>query len=140
MRPAWRDILFGAVFLAPPFLKKVLLRLGGAEIAPTARLGWFSTVRGRRIVLGEHSAIRPLTLVRCDGDVRLGRYAEVSSFTLVYGAAGFSLGEHSYVGPQCLINADDDVRIGDRSALGPRCMVFTHGSFLPYTEGYPVRL
>ena len=56
------------------------------------------------------------------------------------GAGGFALGEHSYVGPQCLINTDDDVRIGDRSALGPRCMVFTHGSFLPFLEGYPVRL
>jgi acetyltransferase-like isoleucine patch superfamily enzyme len=141
MRLAWRDVAFGLVFLAPPFLKKLLLRVAfGAEVAPTARLGWFSAVRGRTVALGAHSRVRPLTLVRCDGDVRLGRHAEVSSFVLVYGAGGFALGDHSYVGPQCLVNADEDVRIGARSALGPRCMVFTHGSFLPYTEGYPVRL
>jgi acetyltransferase-like isoleucine patch superfamily enzyme len=141
MRIGWRDVVFGAVFLAPPFLKRTLLRVClGAEVAPTARLGWFASVRGRTVRLGAHSHIRALTLVRCEGDVRLGRYAEVSSFTLVYGAGGFALGEHSYVGPQCLINTDDDVRIGDRSALGPRCMVFTHGSFLPFLEGYPVRL
>lgn len=141
MRPRWRDVLFGAVFVAPPFLKKVLLRVFlGARIAPTAHIGWFASVRGRTVVLGEHSAIGALTLVRCDGDVSLGRYAEVSSFVLAYGAGGLHVGDHSYVGPQCLINADEDVRIGHRSALGPRCMVFTHGSFLPVTEGYPVRL
>jgi acetyltransferase-like isoleucine patch superfamily enzyme len=141
VRAAWRDVLFGVVFLAPPFLKKVLLRAFlGARIAPSARIGWFSAVRGRPIELDEHSAIGALTLVRCEGPVRLGRYSEVSSFVLVYGAGGFLLGDHSYVGPQCLINADEDVSIGNRSALGPRSMVFTHGSFLPYDEGYPVRL
>ena len=137
----WADLLFGLVFVAPPFLKKVLLRAFlGARIAPTAHIGWFSSVRARGLVMDEHSSIAALTLVRCDGDVRLGRYAEVSSFVLCYGAGGFALGDHSYVGPQCLINADDDVRIGHHSALGPRSMVFTHGSFLPVTEGYPVRL
>jgi hypothetical protein len=39
-----------------------------------------------------------------------------------------------------LINADEPVVIGAGSALGPRSMVFTHGSFLPYTEGYWVKL
>ena len=137
----WADVLFGVVFVTPPFLKKMLLRAFlGARIAPTAHIGWFSSVRARSLVMEEHSSIAALTLVRCDGDVRLGRYAEVSSFVLCYGAGGFALGDHSYVGPQCLINADDDVRIGHHSALGPRSMVFTHGSFLPVTEGYPVRL
>ena len=137
----WSDVLFGVVFVAPPFLKKVLLRVFlRARIAPSAHIGWFASVRGRTLVMDEHSSIGALTLVRCDGDVRIGRYAEVSSFTLCYGAGGFALGEHSYVGPQCLINADEDVCIGHHSALGPRSMVFTHGSFLPVTEGYPTRL
>jgi len=137
----WADVLFGVVFVAPPFLKKLLLRAFlGARIAPTAHIGWLSSVLVRSLVMDEHSSIAALTLVRCDGDVRLGRYAEMSSFVLCYGAGGFALGDHSYVGPQCLINADEDVRIGRHSALGPRSMVFTHGSFLPVTEGYPVRL
>lgn len=141
MRARWRDVLFAAVFGAPPFLKKVLLRAFlGARIAPTARIGWFAAVRGRTVELGEHATIAACTLVRCDGDVRLGRYAEVSSFVLAYGAGGLTLGDHAYVGPQCLLNADEDIRIGRHSALGPRCMVFTHGSFLPVTEGYPTRL
>ena len=58
---------------------------------------------------------------------------------LIYGAVDFTVGAHSYIGPQSLINADEDVHIGNRSALGPRCMVFMHGSFFPYTEGYWVK-
>ncbi|TMA41352.1 MAG: transferase [Deltaproteobacteria bacterium] len=141
VRLGWRDVLLGLIFLAPPPVKKVLLRLCcRAEIAPTARIGWFSAVVGQRVVLGEFSRVAPFTLIRCGGHVALDGYAEVSSFVLVYGAGSFFLGRHSYVGPQSLINADEDVRIGNLSALGPRCMVFTHGSFLPCTEGYPVRL
>jgi acetyltransferase-like isoleucine patch superfamily enzyme len=134
-------LLLGLVFLAPPPVKKLLLRLCcEADIAPSARIGWLSSVVGRRVVLGPHSRVAACTLVRCGGAVELGAHAEVSSFTLVYGAASFRLGRHGYVGPQCLVNADEDVRIGDLSALGPRSMVFTHGSFLPATEGYPTRL
>jgi len=32
------------------------------------------------------------------------------------------------------------MRMGNVSAIGPKCMVFTHGSFLPYIEGYWVKL
>lgn len=144
--PAWyadrmNVLLLGLVLISPPFLKKLLLRwFAQAEIAPTAQIGWFSAVSARRITLGAHSVIRPLTLVRVEGEVALAPYAEVSSFNLVYGAGSFYLGQGSYVGPQSLINADEPVRIGQGSALGPRSMVFTHGSFLPYTEGYWVKL
>jgi acetyltransferase-like isoleucine patch superfamily enzyme len=132
---------FGLIFVAPPFLKSLLLQwFCGAKIGRRARVGWFSAVSGRHVELGEHSCIRPFTLVRLHGDVRLGRYSEISSFTLIYGSSSLTLGDHSYVGPQSLINVEEEVRIGHGSALGPRSMVFTHGSFLPYTEGYWIRL
>jgi acetyltransferase-like isoleucine patch superfamily enzyme len=137
----WRALLFGLVFVSPPFLKAWLLRsLGGARIGRGARIGWFAAVSARRITLGEHAVIRPFSLIRLDGDLALGAYSEVSSFTLIYGSADFTLGAESYIGPQCLINVEAPVRIGTGSALGPRSMVFTHGSFLPYTDGYWVRL
>lgn len=136
-----RALLFGLVFISPPFLKKWLLRwFCAARIGPHAHIGWFSAVMGRRIGLGHHSVIRPFTLIRLDGDFRLGSYSEISSFTLIYGSSSLIVGDQCYIGPQSLINADEEVRLGDESALGPRCMVFTHGSFLPYTEGYWVRL
>ncbi|MFQ3663040.1 MAG: acyltransferase [Chloroflexaceae bacterium] len=136
----FRTLVFALLFVLPPALKPWVLRVCcGARIGRHVQIGWFASVMGRHISLGDHCAIRALTLIRCNGDVVIGPYALVSSFTLVYGARGLRLGAHSYVGPQCLINTEEEVRIGNWSALGARCMVYTHGSFLPYTEGYWVR-
>ncbi len=135
-----RTLVFALLFVLPPALKPWVLRVCcGARIGRHVQIGWFASVMGRHISLGDHCAIRALTFIRCDGDVIIGPYALVSSFTLVYGARGLRLGAHSYVGPQCLINTEEEVHIGNWSALGARCMVYTHGSFLPYTEGYWVR-
>lgn len=132
-----RGLLLGLIFISPPFLKKWLLRwLRRAKIGRHAHIGWFSAVLGSQVEIGDHSQVRPLTLISLAGSVRLGNYSEVSSFTLVYGSASLTVGDHCYIGPQSLINADEEVRLGRGSALGPRSMVFTHGSFLPYTEGY----
>lgn len=135
-----RTLIFALLFVLPPAVKPWILRVCcGAHVGRGVQIGWFASVMGRHISLGDHCAIRALTLIRCDGDVVLGPYALVSSFTLVYGARGMRLGAHSYVGPQCLINTEEEVRLGCWSALGARSMVYTHGSFLPYTEGYWVR-
>jgi acetyltransferase-like isoleucine patch superfamily enzyme len=136
-----RTVLFGLVFVSPPFLKKLLLKwLCQARIGRGAHIGWFSSVTGRQIELGDHSIIRPFSLIHLDGGVRLGNYSEISSFTLIYGSSSLVTGDYSYIGPQCLVNVDEEVHLGHESALGPRCMLFTHGSFLPYTEGYWVKL
>jgi acetyltransferase-like isoleucine patch superfamily enzyme len=136
-----RALVLVVVFLAPPFLKKFLLRrLLGARIGRGVRIGWFSAIACRRLTMGDYSEVRAFTLMRCDGDVQLGQYSIISSFVLVYGSASLLIGNHCYVGPQSLINVDEDVRIGNLSAIGPRGMIFTHGSFLPYTEGYWARL
>jgi acetyltransferase-like isoleucine patch superfamily enzyme len=89
--------------------------------------------------MGSYSSIRPLTLIRCDGEVRIGNYTEISSFSLIYGCADFRVGDKCYVGPRSLINVSEDVTIGNKVGIGPGAMIFTHGSFLPYTDGYWVR-
>jgi acetyltransferase-like isoleucine patch superfamily enzyme len=136
-----RVVLLGLVFISPPFLKRLLLRwFCGARFGRHASVGWFSAVMGRRVELGNHTIIRPFTLIHLDGRVKVGDYCEISSFNLVYGSSSLIIGDHSYIGPQSLINADEQVRLGRESALGPRSMIFTHGSFLPYTEGYWAKL
>jgi acetyltransferase-like isoleucine patch superfamily enzyme len=136
MRTFW----FALLFILPPQLKPWVLRVCcGAHVGRHVQIGWFASLMGRQISLGDYSEVRALTLIRCDGPISIGRYAVISSFTLVYGAAGLRVGEHSYIGPQCLINTEEEVRIGRWSALGARSMVYTHGSFLSFTQGYWVR-
>lgn len=89
--------------------------------------------------MGDYSIIKPLSLIRCDGEVRLGSYSEISSFSVIYGCSNFRVGDKCYIGPQTWINVSEDVTFGNGVGIGPRTMIFTHGSFLPYTEGYPVR-
>jgi acetyltransferase-like isoleucine patch superfamily enzyme len=133
-------IFFILIFLSPPALKPWLLRtLCGAQVGRGVSIGWFTALGARHIALGDHCAIRALTVIRCGGDLSVGAYTVISSFNLVYGAGDLRVGEHSYIGPQCLLNCDEEIRIGRYSAIGARCMVYTHGSFLPYTEGYWVR-
>ena len=135
-----RAIGFALLFVLPPALKPLFLRwICGATVGKGASIGWFSTVSARHVSLGDHASIQACTVIRCDGEVALGRYAQVSHFNLVYGSASFIVGDHSYVGPQSLINCEEDVRLGSHSALGARSVVYTHGSWLPYTEGYWVR-
>jgi acetyltransferase-like isoleucine patch superfamily enzyme len=135
-----RAVCFGLLFVLPPRLKPLALRLlCGAQVGRHVSIGWFASVAGRHVRLGDYATVAALTVIRCDGEIALGAYSQISSFTLVYGSASFIVGDHSYVGPQSLINADEDVRLGHHTALGARAMVYTHGSWLPYTEGYWVR-
>ena len=132
-----RNIIFAIVFISPPFLKKWILRVFcRAKIARKARIGWFSSVSGSKIEMASYSDIRACTIIRCDGEVKIGAYSAISNFCLIYGSGGLLVGEHSYIGPQCILNIDEDIVLGDNSGIGPRSMLFTHGSFLPYTEGY----
>jgi acetyltransferase-like isoleucine patch superfamily enzyme len=135
-----KNLIFAIVFLSPPFLKKIILKwFCGARFGRGATIGWFSSITGSRISVGDHSYIKPLTVIRCDGEVRIGNYTEISSFSVIYGCANFRVGNKCYIGPQTWINVTEDVVMGNGVGIGPRAMIFTHGSFLPYTEGYPVR-
>jgi acetyltransferase-like isoleucine patch superfamily enzyme len=136
-----KTLLLGLILISPPFLKTWLLRwFCGARIGRGAHIGWFSAVMGSQITMGDHSAVRPLTLIKLAGEIQIGHYSEISSFNLIYGSSSLIVGDNCYIGPQSLLNVDQEVRLGNRSALGPRSMVFTHGSFLPYTEGYWAKL
>lgn len=134
-----RKLLLVALLLCPPCLKNTFLRwLCGARIGRGVRIGWFAAVQGRHIEIGDYAEIRSFSMIRCR-EVRIGAYSVVGNSVQVYGPAAFSMGRHCIIGSQTLINVWEDVRIGDVSALGSRCMIVTHGTWLPYTEGYWVK-
>ena len=120
--------------------KAILRRFGGATFGRQSSIGWFSAVSAGSVNLGDHAAIRGFSIIRISGALEIGDYSEISSFNLIYGSADLHIGRHSYIGPQSLLNVDEPVRLGDESALGPRSMVFTHGSYFPFTQGYWVKL
>jgi acetyltransferase-like isoleucine patch superfamily enzyme len=135
-----KKIIFAITFISPPFLKKILLKIAcNAYFGRGSHIGWFSAVAGGSLRMGDLSVIKPFTLIRCDGDVKIGKYTEIGSFSLIYGSASFVVGDKCFLGPQSLINVTEDVLIGNEVGIAARAMIFTHGSFLPYTEGYWVK-
>nr|MCU0490775.1 transferase [Chloroflexaceae bacterium] len=75
-----RTFVFALLFICPPPCKPWLLRvLCGAHVGKHVQIGWFTTVMGRHIHLGDYSSVRACTIIRCDGDLSLGRYAIISS-------------------------------------------------------------
>jgi len=138
--PARKVLALAIGIVCPPALKPWLLGwCCQIDTGPGARIGWLAAVAAKRIRLGPRAAIQPFTIISLDGDLTMGADAEISSFNLVYGSSSLEIGDDAYVGPQSLINADEPVRLGTLSALGARSVVYTHGSFLPYTEGYVSR-
>jgi acetyltransferase-like isoleucine patch superfamily enzyme len=77
-------------------------------------------------------------MIRC-GEVRIGDYTIIGSSVQAYGPGRLTIGRHCVIGAGTSINVWEDVAMGDISALGARCMIVTHGTFLPYTEGYWVK-
>jgi len=135
-----RNLIFAIVFVSPPWLKKIMLRMFcKAKIHPRAKIAWLAAVVARRIEIGEYSEIKSFTMINCGEDIKIGKYTDISYFCLIYGSGSLIIGDHSYIAPQCHINTEENVRIGNVTAIGPRCMIFTHNAFLPYTEGYFIK-
>lgn len=134
-----RKLVLALLLLAPPWLKKFLLRrFFGAKIGRGARIGWFALVRGQRIEIGDYARISGLAMLQCR-EVLIGDYTVIGNRVHVYGPASFAIGRHSVLGAETMVNVWEDVRIGDLTAIGARTMIVTHGTALPYTEGYWVK-
>jgi acetyltransferase-like isoleucine patch superfamily enzyme len=153
-----RAILFS---LLPSRLKIFLLRRRGVEIGRGARLGLGMVIVGPIVRIGDHARLGPFSLIVADrieigrhvrfhsltlmraGKVTLKDFAKVGSLTIVNGREPFfprselSLGVNSYICPLCWIDCGQRVIIGDDVSIGGATHIFTHGSFLPYTEGFP---
>ena len=67
---------------------------------------------------------------------KLGEKSLVGYFVHSKGTSDLIVGSACVIGPQTMINCDRPVILRFYSAVGPRSILFTHGSFLPVTEGY----
>lgn len=67
---------------------------------------------------------------------KLGRKSSIGFFTLVNGVDDFIVKDACVIGAKSIINCDRSVTFEYYSGNGPGCYIYTHGSFLPVTEGY----
>jgi acetyltransferase-like isoleucine patch superfamily enzyme len=129
-------ILYLSVFL-PSTLRIFILRLFGFNISKKAHLGIFSLISGSRIEIGDYSKIGMFSIVSPDADLIMKENAEISSFVLIYGGRSLKMDSATYIGPKCVVNVTRTVTMGYYSGIGPGTYIYTHGVWLPYTEGFP---
>lgn len=125
------------IFL-PSFATCLLFRLLGHQVGKNSKIRIFSYIYSDKIEIGNDVDIRSFVFIKVNRLV-IGDNSIISFGTQIKGAKSFTTKGNNFVGAHCLINCDEDVRIGFYSGIGPRCTVYTHGSLLPITRGYPAK-
>lgn len=154
---------FGLLFsaLLPSFIRIPFLRFLGFQIGKEVRLGWlsfilasdvefgdrvhvspFCYIRARKIALGKRVQIGSLTLIGT-GELQLGDDTRISRFVIV------TAGQHNHhsrlvtgkrvaIFPFCWIDTTREVFMDDDAGIGGGTYIFTHGSWQPIIDGFPV--
>lgn len=130
-----RLVAVASIFL-PSWVCRFLYRCVGHTIGKNVRLPLFSYVHAQRIELGNDVDIRRFVFISV-AELRIGNNTIISYGTQIKGEKDFQAGDNCFLGPQTIIHCDESVRFGFYSGVGPRCTIYTHGSFLPVTLGYP---
>ena len=124
-------------FCLPSCLTRVLFRLVGHRVGRNTRLPVFTYIFAEHVELGNDVDIRHFVFVSLK-TVVIGNNTILSFGTQVTGKKGFETGDNCFVGAHTIIHCDENVGFGFYSGVGPHSMIYTHGSFLPATLGYPV--
>ena len=130
-----RTLLQTLAFFFPVPFNRWLHRLAGAKIGKHAVIHPCVLILARQVEIGSSAKIRFGTMVNVRA-FKLGEKSLVGYFVHTKGMSDLIVGSACVIGPQTLINCDCPVILGYYSAIGPRSTLFTHGSFLPVTEGY----
>lgn len=152
-------LLLSAVL--PSFLRIPLLRLLGIRIGTGVRLGWLSLLIAHEIDLGDRVQISPFCYLRAR-KITLGKRVQVGSLTLI-GTGELQLGDDTRISrfvivtagqhnpqsrlvtgkrvaifPFCWIDTTREVFMDDDAGIGGGTYIFTHGSWQPVIDGFPV--
>lgn len=136
------------------------LRLRGAKIGKGSKISIFSLFKAENIIIGESTKIAPFTLVRCRS-IRLGNRVQIKATAVIdtvkieighdsiimeqvvvggmkTSRSSLSIGARVKIFPYSFINPTEPIVIEDEVGIGGANYIFTHGSWQPVLDGYPV--
>jgi acetyltransferase-like isoleucine patch superfamily enzyme len=125
-------------FFLPSAPTRFLYRLCGYHIGKHVMMPLFSYVYADEMTIGNDVDIRRFVYIHVHV-LAVGASTIISYGNQIKGDASFTCGDNCFLGIHCLIHCAEDVTLGFYSGLGPRCTIYTHGSFLPVTMGYPAK-
>ncbi len=85
--------------------------------------------------------IEPLTLIFNPKSFKMGERSRIASFVRIIGYGEFIMQSQSFIALGCLIECSATFTLGERSCIGPRCTIYTHGNTgLIFNVHYPHKL
>ena len=134
----FKTLVAALCFILPSAPTRFFYRLCGHRIGRNVRLPLFSYINAKEMTIGNDVEFKHFVFVDVHR-LAVGASSIISYGTQIKGAKSFTCGDCCFLGLQCVIHCHEDVSLGFYSGLGPRCTVYTHGSFLPVTMGYPAK-
>jgi acetyltransferase-like isoleucine patch superfamily enzyme len=147
--------------ILPSFLKKIIYRLRGYNIASDVKLNIGCVVIGKDVEIGKKSSIGFFTIVRAN-KIKIGRFVKIGAMSVIdteyfsidddarineqvyiggmkTPESALIMGKRTIIMQASYINPTQPIIIGDDSGIGGHCLLFTHGSWNSVLEGYPVK-
>ena len=122
-------------FFFPTPINLWLHRMAGAKIGKFVTLHPGVLLLTRKLEISDNARIKFGTMIRARR-LKLGKKSSIGFFTLVNGVSDLVVEDACVIGARTMINCDRPVIFRYYSGNGPGCYIYTHGSFLPVTEGY----
>ena len=130
------------------------------NIGKNVRFGWLSVIRSDSIDIGDDTKISPLNFIDVK-KLKIGKRVEIHMLVairtghleidddaiimeqvfiggLITPESSLRIGKRVKVFPYSILNPTTAITIGDDSAVGFSNYIFTHGSWQPLLDGYPV--
>lgn len=148
------------VGVLPSPLKKIYYRARGAEIGRGVSLGIFSVIDAYSIKIGDGTTIGALSFIKCrkltlgkrvkihmmvaidTGVVSIDDDSSIMEQVVVGGMltprSELSIGKRVKIFPYSFLNPTEKITIEDEVGIGGANYLFTHGSWQPEIDGFPI--
>jgi acetyltransferase-like isoleucine patch superfamily enzyme len=146
--------------LLPSSLKIAYYRRKGAEIGEGVTIGPLSILDCKKILIGDHAEIGMANMIRAN-EFTLGRYSKLGMLVIIdthkvvigeevtiqeqvyigglkTDKSIIEIGDLSMIFAQSVINPTHPIKIGKKVGIGGSNFLFTHGTWQPILDGFPV--
>ena len=130
-----KNIFHIIAFFFPSPINIWLHRLAGSSIGKHTTIHPGVLLWVNNLIIKDNSIIKFGSFINVR-TLKIGRKSSIGFFTLVNGMDDLIIKDACIIGARSMINCDRSVTFEYYSGNGPGCYIYTHGSFLPVTEGY----
>jgi len=122
-------------FFSPSPINIWLHKIGGGIIGKGVTIHPGVLILAEKVIIADYAKIKFGTMIHAR-IFKLGKKSSIGFFSLINGSSDFIVGDACVIGARSMINCDRQVIFRNYSGNGPACYIYTHGSFLPVTEGF----